>query len=110
MRVLRVGLKVDRKPALRNTSSPRWCNGRCRLPSVTSRTGWADRAPGRRNEMNSFADLRLQLANDQIQRRHAEAANERLARSVRKQQRRETAPWSIGEIFGRSLRVLGLAH
>jgi hypothetical protein len=60
--------------------------------------------------MNSFADLRLQVANDQIQRRHAEAANERLAKSARPQQPRTTTPWSIGAIFGRSLRVLGLAH
>ena len=60
--------------------------------------------------MNGFADLRLQVATDQIQRRHAEAANERIAHSARTQDPATTPSRSIGAIFGRSLRVLGLAH
>lgn len=60
--------------------------------------------------MSGYADLRLQVANDQIQRRHAEAANGRLAHSARTQRPGPETSWSIGAIFGRSLRVLGLAH
>jgi|KBSMisStaDraftv2_1062788.scaffolds.fasta_scaffold3865575_1 hypothetical protein len=60
--------------------------------------------------MSGYTDLRLQVANDQIQRRHAEAANGRLARSARNLEPDPRTSWSIGTIFGRSLRVLGLAH
>ena len=60
--------------------------------------------------MNGYSDLRLQAANDQIRRLHADAASQRLARRSPTQDRDAAAPRSIGALFGRSLRVLGLAH
>ena len=60
--------------------------------------------------MDGFTDLRLQAANDQIRRMHAEAANRRLASRAPAQSAETTSSLSIGSVFGRSLRALGLAH
>jgi len=68
----------------------------------------ADRT-GKAEEMNGFTDLRLQAANDQIRRRQADAANERRARRSSTEPSSTTTS-SIASRFGRSLRVLGLAH
>ena len=60
--------------------------------------------------MNGYSDLRLQAANDQIRRMHADAAIQRLARRSPTQDPDAAAPRSLGAWFGRSLRSLGLAH
>jgi len=59
--------------------------------------------------MNGFTDLRLQVANDQIRRMHAEAASQRLARAA-SQPGDATSRSSVGVAFGWSLRILGLAR
>jgi hypothetical protein len=60
--------------------------------------------------MNGYSELRLQVANDQIRRMHADAAGQRLARRSPTQDPDAAPPRSIGALFGRSLRILGLAH
>jgi hypothetical protein len=60
--------------------------------------------------MNGYSELRLQVANDQIRRLHADAASQRLARRTSTDDPDTTATHSIGALFGRSLRILGLAH
>jgi hypothetical protein len=59
--------------------------------------------------MNGFTDLRLQVANDHIQRLHAEADAHRLARAASRTSDAESRR-SIGAAFGWSRRILGLAH
>jgi hypothetical protein len=59
--------------------------------------------------MSGYADLRLQVANDQIQRLHAEADARRLARTASKTSEARSAR-SIGSVFGWSRRILGLAQ
>lgn len=60
--------------------------------------------------MNGYSEMRLQAANARIREMHAEAAVRRLARREPIQDSDATAHRSLGAMFGRSLRILGLAH
>lgn len=60
--------------------------------------------------MNGYSEQRLQVANDRIREMHAEAAVRRLARREPIHGSDATAQRSLGAMFGRSLRILGLAH
>jgi hypothetical protein len=60
--------------------------------------------------MNGYSDMRLQVANERIREMHAEATVRRLARRAPIQDSPAAAQRSLGAMFGRSLRILGLAH
>lgn len=60
--------------------------------------------------MNGYSEMRLQVANDRIREMHAEAAVRRLARRAPTHDPDAASQRSLGAWFGRSLRVLGLAH
>jgi hypothetical protein len=60
--------------------------------------------------MNVYSEMRLQVAQDRIRDLHAEADIRRLARRTPTQDPGEASKHSLGALFGRSLRVLGLAN
>ena len=60
--------------------------------------------------MNGYSEMRLQVAKDRIRDMHAEADIRRLARRTPTQDGDAASQRSLGALFGRSLRVLGLAN
>jgi hypothetical protein len=60
--------------------------------------------------MNGYSEMRLQVAKDRIRDLHAEADIRRLAHRTPTQDAGEASKHSLGALFGRSLRVLGLAN